>query len=264
MDFLALRWFITDDELPAAERAVLERNGFRIDGQYGYALRWKRDGTSLARLVHQVDVLPDAQERVARLGAGYPLLERAIVEEPVQIDPGPAGSAADDVQASTQLDGTVDVRVRTDRRSLLVLADVWFPGAQVTVDGEPADLVRTDHAFRGVVVPAGEHQVRFTYTDRPLQFGAGLAALTVLGLALVPFVLRRRRRTDVPDAPADADDRTGVRTEEPAVAAPPGPVERPGTSPGGPDGTGRDGRDVVGRDSPAPGGATRAEGPRDG
>jgi hypothetical protein len=201
LDFLGLRWFVTADDLPASERAVLQREGFRLDGTYGYTLRWKRDNTTLARLVHQVDVVPDSAGRISRLTNRYPLLQRAMVEKPVQVDSGPATVPGDDVQASTQLNGTVEARVRTDRRSLLVLADPWYPGWRVTVDGKPAELVRTDHAFRGVVVPAGEHQVRFTYVDRPLQFGAGLAGLTVLGLVLVPLFLRRRRR---PSADPDA------------------------------------------------------------
>ena len=198
LDLMGLTWFITDDDLPAAERAVLARQGFRIDGKYGYTLRWKRDGTSLARLVHRVDVLPDGNDRLARLTAGYPLLQRAMVEQPVQLDPAPATDAADDVQVTTQLNGTVEARVRTDRRSLLVLADQWYPGWMITVDGKPAELLRADHAFRGVVVSAGEHQVRFTYVDRRLQFGAGLAGLTVVGLVLVPVALRWRRRTSGP------------------------------------------------------------------
>jgi len=212
LDMMAVRWFITGDDLPAAERAVLTSHGFRIDGRWGYTLRWKRDGVSLARLVHDVDVLPSPADRLARLHAGYPLAQRAIVEKPVQIDPAPASAAGDRVEATTALTGTVEVKVTTGQRSLLVLADQWYPGWQVTVDGSPADLVRADHAFRGVVVPAGEHQVRFVFVDRPLQFGAGLAALTVLGLALVPVAARlrtrpaRARRGEAEaDAVADAD-----------------------------------------------------------
>jgi hypothetical protein len=206
LDFMALKWFITDDRLPAGERAVLARQGFRLDGKYGYTLRWKRDGTTLARLVHQVDVVPDGAARISRLANRYPLLQRAMVDRPVQVDPAPATTAADDVQVGTQLNGTVNVKVRTDRRSLLVLADAWYPGWRVTVDGRPAELLQADHAFRGVVVPPGEHQVRFTYVDRPLQFGAGLAGLTVLGLVLVPLLLRRRRPAAFPEPDAERDD----------------------------------------------------------
>ncbi len=214
LDLLALRWFVAGDDLPESEQAVLRQHGFEVDGKYGYAVRWKRDGTSLARLVHAVDVVPAGQDRIARLQAGYPLLQRALVEQPVRVDPAPATAAGDRVEVTAVAQTSVDVRVTTDRRSLLVLADPWYPGWQVTIDGRPAPLLRTDHAFRGVVVPAGEHTLRFGYTDRRLRLGAGLAGLTILGLALTPLaarVRRRRSRPDQPAPPAGADDSDHVQ-----------------------------------------------------
>jgi Bacterial membrane protein YfhO len=229
LDFLGVTWFISNDRLPAGERAVLAREGFRLDGTYGYTLRWKRDGTNLARLVHQVDVVPTGADRITRLTSGYPLLLRAMVDRPVRIDPAPATAAADDVQTSTQVDGTVDVRVRTDRQSLLVLADAWYPGWRVSVDGKPAELVQADHAFRGVVVPAGEHQVRFSYVDRPLQAGAGLAGLTLLGLVLAPLLLRRRRRTSDPDQAAAPHGERGSGEDGAVGGGRPGGYSCPGS-----------------------------------
>jgi len=208
LDLLGLEWFITGDDLTAVERGVLQQHGFHVDGKYGYALRWRRDGASIARLVHEVDVLPADRDRIARLQAGYPLLQRALVEKPVQLDPAPATIAGDrvDVSAGQQ---SVDIRVATSVRSLLVLADPWYPGWRVTVDGQPAELLRADHAFRGVVVPAGEHVVRFSYVDRRLQVGAGLAALTVFGLAFVPLAVRLRRRSRAAGGPVGESSEPG-------------------------------------------------------
>jgi len=226
LDLMGLEWFITGDELPEPERAVLRQHGFRVDGQYGYALRWRRDGTSLVRLVHEVDVVPAGQERVARLKAGYPLLRKALVERPVQVDPAPTSTAGDRAAVTTLGQASVDVRVTASARSLLVLADPWYPGWQVTVDGQPAELLRADHAFRGVVVPAGEHAVRFSYVDRRLQLGAGLAALTVLGLALASLAVRLRRRRgrgtdgdDGADRDGDGEGAEPSQPEQPAAAS---------------------------------------------
>jgi uncharacterized membrane protein YfhO len=75
----------------------------------------------------------------------------------------------------------------------LVLADPWYPQWQVTVDGRPAELLRVDHALRGVRVPAGSHRVVFTYEDRALQVGLVISAVSVLGLAGLWLWLWRRR-----------------------------------------------------------------------
>jgi uncharacterized membrane protein YfhO len=86
------------------------------------------------------------------------------------------------------------VSVRTDTDGLLVLGDPWYPQWRVEVDGRPAELLRVDHAFRGVRVPAGSHRVVFTYQDRALQAGLVVSSLTVLGLAGLWWWRRRRGR----------------------------------------------------------------------
>jgi hypothetical protein len=52
-----------------------------------------------------------------------------------------------------------------------VLNDVWHPWWYVDLDGKPAQLLRANVLFRAVAVPAGHHEVRFTF--RPLQGGWG-------------------------------------------------------------------------------------------
>jgi uncharacterized membrane protein YfhO len=91
----------------------------------------------------------------------------------------------------------VRVSVRTAGDGLLVLADPWYPQWRVRVDGRPAELLRVDHAFRGVRVPAGSHEVVFTYEDRAMRLGAGLAVATCLALAGV-VAWRRVLRRAVP------------------------------------------------------------------
>jgi hypothetical protein len=80
----------------------------------------------------------------------------------------------------------VEVDVELEAPGLLVLADTYFPGWQATVDDEPVDIHPANHLFRGVIVPAGQHRVRFAYRPRSLMLGiaasgVGIAVLLVLG-----------------------------------------------------------------------------------
>ena len=77
-----------------------------------------------------------------------------------------------------------------------MLLDSYNPDWAVDVDGAPAPLMRANALFRAVHLTAGEHVVTFTYRPRKLYLGAGITALTALGLALA--VARGARRT--PDA----------------------------------------------------------------
>jgi uncharacterized membrane protein YfhO len=91
----------------------------------------------------------------------------------------------------------VVVRTRANRPALLVLADNYYDGWEVEVDGRPADLHRTNHTFRGVVVGGGEHLVVFR--SRPDSLYAGLwistGSLLLLGshgLSLLGVRIRGR------------------------------------------------------------------------
>jgi hypothetical protein len=189
VDLLGVRWFVTAG-LPRPEQDVLRAHGFRVVQREAYYLLWERPAPPLARMQYQVDVLPDPRERLARLREGYPLLQRAMVERPVEGLSSPP--TPPQVQVSRRGQTRVQLAVSTATDGLLVLADPWYPQWRVTVDGKPATLLRVDHTLRGVRVPAGTHQVVFTYQDRALWLGAGLTAATCLGLAAV-WALRRRR-----------------------------------------------------------------------
>jgi hypothetical protein len=82
----------------------------------------------------------------------------------------------------------------------LVVADLVYPGWQVSIDGHGAKAL-SDGDFRAVEVPAGAKRVTWTFTPPGVKLGAvvSLAALlAVFGVALVPW--RRGRRGRVPTA----------------------------------------------------------------
>ncbi len=179
LDFLAVRWFVTMNDLPPAEQAVLSSHGFRLVDSPAYLLVWERDEPPLARMVTRTRVVPDEAERAQTIGK-LDLDREAIVERPVNLTDGDAGSA--DV---THV-GNTRVRVSTsaDSRQLLVLSDPYYPGWQARIDGKPAEVLVVDGAFRGVVVPAGNHKVEFVFVARMFRLGLLSAGLTVLGLLI--------------------------------------------------------------------------------
>jgi hypothetical protein len=209
LDLLGARWFVTGG-LPPAEAEVLRQHGFRRVDQVAYFQLWRRTAPPLARMHYQLDVVADPTQRVARLQGGYPLLERAMVEEPV----GPLTTPATPptVQVVERDHTRVQVAVQTAAEGLLVLGDPWYPQWRVEVDGRPAELLRVDHSFRGVRVPAGSHQVTFTYQDRALWLGTALAMTTAVTLAGV-WLWRRRRAAGGGDLPANSPNSTELQRE---------------------------------------------------
>jgi len=81
----------------------------------------------------------------------------------------------------------VVVDVEASESCVLVLSDTYFPGWKARVDGAIAPIFPAYFAFRGVVIPSGQHVVEFVY--EPLPFRVGLAVSTIalvagLGAAL--------------------------------------------------------------------------------
>lgn len=106
----------------------------------------------------------------------------------------PRGGTAGIVEYSPE---RVVASAETSRPTILVLTDSWFPGWQATVDGRPTQLLRVDHALRGVYLGAGKHTIRFEYHPKWLKAG-NILTVGSLGLLLawmIGFdVLRRLRR----------------------------------------------------------------------
>jgi hypothetical protein len=79
----------------------------------------------------------------------------------------------------------LDVTLETP--GLVILADVYYPGWELTIDDKPAPIYRVNRVMRGAAVPSGPHKLVYSYVPRSFRVGCilsivGFAALIVLGL----------------------------------------------------------------------------------
>ena len=88
-------------------------------------------------------------------------------------DAGPAPTKSEARIADYQRN-SVTIDVETDHAGILVLHDIYYPGWEVTVDGEEKPVLRANLLFRGVEVGPGRHEVRFEF--RPLSVDNLVAA----------------------------------------------------------------------------------------
>jgi Bacterial membrane protein YfhO len=125
-------------------------------------------------------------------GRSVAVTERRL---PGLADAGAGGAPAGSARLASYEAEKVVARTSSQRRSLLVLTDVHFPGWEVSVDGRPAKLERVDYLLRGVMVPAGRHTVEFRYVPASFRAGWILSILGLLALLGATFAgLRERRR----------------------------------------------------------------------
>ncbi len=112
-------------------------------------------------------------------------------------EPLPNGPLEGDAEIRSYEPDRVVVRTRASRAALLVLADNDYTGWQASVDGDARPILLTNHAFRGVEVPAGDHQVVFRFAPPDLRLGfwiylASLALVAAYGVWTLADALRGR------------------------------------------------------------------------
>jgi hypothetical protein len=76
----------------------------------------------------------------------------------------------------------IEVEASLPEAGLLVLGEIWYPGWQVTVDGQPRPVERLAGLLRGVSLDAGTHRVVFDYSPASVRWGT---ALSLTGWAVV-------------------------------------------------------------------------------
>lgn len=150
---------------------------------------------------------PDGALEVLRNPAFDPRLEAVVNGDPgLSLEPGlVTGEAV--VEASSP--DEVRLRSRADRDAFLVLADNYYEGWEATVDGAAVPVHRTNHTFRGVFVPAGEHEVVFAFEPGRMYVGFWIYVVGMGGLvvyALVALVRGLRR----PASATEADGRAAA------------------------------------------------------
>lgn len=78
----------------------------------------------------------------------------------------------------------VECEVTADVPALVAIAQTFYHPWKAYVDDKPVPLLRANHAFQALEVPAGTHRVRLAYEDRKFRIGCliSLAALAVCGV----------------------------------------------------------------------------------
>lgn len=168
INMLNTRWFI----LGAGEKGNVK---LPIENETAMGNAW---------FVTDVKQVANANEELAALGTEN-LRTTAVV---AQADFGFLKAGGTGTVRMTSY-GANEARYEVDSQQggLVVFSEVYYPGWTATVDGQEVEVGRANYVLRAINVPAGKHEVVFTFAPKSIQTTETIAyvALAVLALLIV-------------------------------------------------------------------------------
>ena len=142
-----------------------------------------------ARVLDEGTILQVIRNGILPDGSKWDPLQTVLVEAEPSI---PLTTSAPDRRAeiTSYQPNRVNLQTHSTGNSILVLSENDYPGWRAYIDGQSAAVLRVNYCLRGVVIPAGEHQVSFVY--RPWSVMGGLLLSLLMTTALIVLSLRRK------------------------------------------------------------------------
>jgi hypothetical protein len=101
-----------------------------------------------------------------------------LVRLPSPVPTEPGAFSFDDFSTSAN---SISFRSHQNRDGFVLLNEIYYPGWEARVDGNPTEILRADGIFRAVFVPGGTHRLEFHFRPRYFTWGAAMSLLTLLG-----------------------------------------------------------------------------------
>jgi len=144
-----------------------------------------------AWIVNRVTEVTDQKESLQRvlMKEFSPESEAIIINfgnEDIDLDGG------GEVDVKKYSENEIELSVSNKGNGLLVLSEIYYkPGWLASVDGIETPIYQTNHVLRSVMVPDGEHAVRFWYNDHKWKITRLLSRLSLaLTLMAIAYLYR--------------------------------------------------------------------------
>ncbi|MFM7317749.1 MAG: YfhO family protein, partial [bacterium] len=88
----------------------------------------------------------------------------------------------------------VEITATLEKPGMVILADVFYNGWMLEVDGKPAEIIRANRMMRGALLPSGTHKLVYTYDPPSFRMGGRLSIASGLILVAMAFFTKKPKK----------------------------------------------------------------------
>ena len=167
-----------------------------IQNPYAYGNAW---------FVDKLNYVNNANEEIAAVGK-IDLRHQAVADAKFKEQLGEAAvqDTASVVTITSYEPNRLTYDVNSGKGGVLVFSEIYYPGWEAKVDGQPVELGRVDYILRALNVQPGKHQVELSFFPKSVNLTETIAyiayVLLILLVAAGVFLEWKRRKTETAKA----------------------------------------------------------------
>ena len=167
-----------------------------IQNPYAYGNAW---------FVDKLNYVNNANDEIAAVGK-IDLRHQAVADAKFKEQLGEAAvqDTASVVTITSYEPNRLTYDVNSGKGGLLVFSEIYYPGWEAKVDGQPVELGRVDYILRALNVQPGKHQVELSFFPKSVNLTETIAyiayVLLILLVAAGVFLEWKRRKTETAKA----------------------------------------------------------------
>ncbi|HLJ44746.1 MAG TPA: YfhO family protein [Bryobacteraceae bacterium] len=162
-----------------------------FEGANGVKVFYYPDAFPRAWAVHEIVALKSKDEGRSMVTDHLDeLRSKAMMLQPALTLPACSGN--DQVNITRYSPERVGIRANMTCDGMVVLSDNYYPGWKAMVDGKASDIHEVNLTMRGVLVPAGSHEVQFVYRPARVFAAGAITAIGMIGACVLVYAGRRR------------------------------------------------------------------------
>lgn len=153
-----------------------------------------------AWFVDKISYVDNANQEIEHLGR-IDLKHEAVADKKFETQLGQAVAQGTNAMATlkTYEPNALVYEVNSDKGGVLVFSEIYYPGWNATIDGQPAELGRVNYILRAINIKPGKHEVALSFHPTSIRITETVAYASyglLLILAALGIFLQWKRQKD--------------------------------------------------------------------